>query len=136
MLKSGESVIIQCTHLQISLIVSVWYVKSYDCFTGTAPRPVIILGPFAQALIQKLVHESHDKYMANEGELLNTENTVVEQGIADGVFVDYKKVNDLFEVTRTQKLHEIANSVSIMFDSVYYGQSWWELFCFVPIVHD
>ena len=83
--------------------------------TGTDPRPVIILGPFAQALIQKLVHESHDKYVEYEGELLNTENTVIEKGIADGVFVNYRKVNDLFEVTRTHKLHEIANSVSSCF---------------------
>ena len=83
--------------------------------TGTDPRPVIILGPFAQALIQKLVHESHDKYVEYEGELLNTENTIIEKGIADGVFVNYRKVNDLFEVTRTHKLHEIANSVSSCF---------------------
>lgn len=82
---------------------------------GKYSRPVIILGPFAQALIQKLVNESPDKYVEYEGELLNTENTIIEKGIADGVFVDYKKVNDLFEVTRTEKLHNIAGSVSISF---------------------
>lgn len=72
----------------------------------------MILGPFAQALIQKLVNESPDKYTAYEEEFLNTENAVIEKGITDGVFVDYKKVNDLFKVTRTQTLHKIANSVS------------------------
>lgn len=81
--------------------------------SGTHPRPVVILGPFAQALIQKLENESPDKYKAYEEEFLNTvNNTVIEKGIADGVFVDYKKVNDLFKVTRTQALHEISASVS------------------------
>lgn len=84
----------------------------WRCVAGSCPRPVVILGPFSQALIQKLVNESPDKYMAYEEEFLNTENTVIEKGIAGGVFVDYKKVNDLFKVTRTETLHKIANAVS------------------------
>ena len=63
--------------------------------------------------------------MEYEGELLNTENTVIEKGIADGVFVNYRKVNDLFEVTRTHKLHEIANSVSCCF---LFNESFYSLF--------
>ena len=83
--------------------------------TGTDPRPVIILGPFAQALIQKLVHESHDKYVEYEGELLNTENTVIEKGIADGVFVNYRKVNDLFEVRSEEHTSELQSHVRISY---------------------
>ncbi|KAF6033025.1 DLG5 [Bugula neritina] len=74
------------------------------------PRPVVILGPFAEALIQKLVNESFDKFKEYEEEFLNTDNTVIEDDISKGVFVDYKKVNDLFKVTRTDTLHRIAQS--------------------------
>ena len=88
--------------------------------TGMYPRPVVILGPFAQALIQKLVNESPDKYQEYDEEYLNTENTVIEKEIAGGVFVDYKKVNDLFKVTRTQTLHKIASHVSLFYVSLLF----------------
>lgn len=80
---------------------------------------MVILGPFAESLIQKLVHESPDKYVAYEEEFLNTlTEAVIQKSIADGIFIDYKKVNDLFKVTRTQTLHDIAASVS---DTWKYG---------------
>lgn len=93
-----------------------WYLHinhSINYFTGNFPRPVIILGPFAQNLIQKLVSESPNKYVAYEEEFLNTPTDIIEKGMADGVFIDYKKVNDLFGVTRTQTIHNLANSVSL-----------------------
>lgn len=80
-------------------------------------RPVVILGPFAEALIQKLVSESPDKYVAYEEEFLNTSTeAVIQKSIADGDFIDYKKVNDLFKVVRTQTLHDIAVTVSWKMD--------------------
>jgi len=57
------------------------------------------------------VNESFDKFKEYEEEFLNTDNTVIEDDISKGVFVDYKKVNDLFKVTRTDTLHRIAQSV-------------------------
>ena len=75
-------------------------------------RPVIILGPFADALIQKLESESPDKYVKYEEEFLNTTTDFIERGIDDGVFIDYKKVNDLFKVTRTDYIRSKAATVS------------------------
>lgn len=69
---------------------------------------MIVLGPFGEALIQKLASESPDKYKIYEEETVDARPEVIQRGISDGIFVDFKKENVLFKVTRTQTLHEIA----------------------------
>lgn len=71
----------------------------------------MILGPFAEALIQKLVSESPDKYTVYNGEQLHTNTQEAERAVEEGAFIDYKKVNDLFLVHRTETIHKIASQV-------------------------
>lgn len=102
----------------------------FSCCIGTQPRPVIILGPFAEALIQKLVSESPDKYSVYNGDQLHMNTQEAERAIEEGVFVDYKKVNDLFLVYRTETIHKIASQVYLkhykpitlllIYDSIYF----------------
>lgn len=85
---------------------------------GEQLRPVIILGPFAEALMQKLISESPDKYKAYEGEHLKTTTQDIERGMEEGVFIAYKKVNDLFMVYKTDAIHEIASQVCFIYLNV------------------
>lgn len=76
------------------------------------PRPVVIFGPFANILIQKLVNESPDKYTTCKQESMNA--SFMEKYVSGGI-IDYEQANDHFKVTLASDLHEVAASVSYLF---------------------
>lgn len=72
-------------------------------------RPVILLAPLADSLIKKLVAESPDKYSTGQPTVMQTTKQVMEQGLADGIYIDYWQEEDKFQCIKTSIIKEICD---------------------------
>ncbi|XP_061197090.1 disks large homolog 5-like isoform X2 [Saccostrea echinata] len=72
-------------------------------------RPVILLAPLADSLIKKLVAESPDKYSTGPPTVMPQTKQVMEQGLADGIYIDYWQEEDKFQCIRTAVIKEICD---------------------------
>lgn len=72
-------------------------------------RPVILLAPLSDPLIKKLVSESPDIYLACQPAVMQASVQVMEQGLADGTYIDYWQEDDHFVCIRVTSIHEISD---------------------------
>ncbi|KAK3089838.1 hypothetical protein FSP39_006961 [Pinctada imbricata] len=72
-------------------------------------RPVILLAPLAEPLINKLSAESPDKYEFGQPKMMQTTKQVMEQGLAEGNFIDYWQQDDHFECILVSGIREVCN---------------------------
>ena len=70
-------------------------------------RPVLIIGPFSEAIGDKLASDYPTTFGHCEPEYLNSDLATVEQGIADGVFIDFKRRGPHFECTTLRSVKEL-----------------------------
>ena len=70
-------------------------------------RPVLIVGPFSEAIGDKLASDYPATFGHCEPEYLNSDLATVEQGIADNVFVDFKRRGPHFECTTLKSVRDV-----------------------------
>jgi uncharacterized protein (DUF362 family) len=76
-------------------------------------RPVLIIGPLQEQLINKLTAESPDKYCHIEPEVVKASMSFLETGQHDGAFVDFKARSDgSFDCITVQSVKEIMEKVN------------------------
>ncbi|CAB0004616.1 unnamed protein product [Nesidiocoris tenuis] len=74
-----------------------------------ALRPVIIVGPLSDWVTDKLLQDFPDKFTRLSPEMMHCSQAAMEKGIADSVFVDYRKKGNYFEcvpVSAIKDMHE------------------------------
>lgn len=74
-------------------------------------RPVLILGPLAEFVVDKLVQDFPDKFSRCMPELMYCSQAMLEKGIAENIFVDYRRKGSQFECTTVASVKEICDKV-------------------------
>lgn len=72
-------------------------------------RPVLIVGPFSEAIGDKLASDYPATFGHCEPEYLNSDLATVEQGIVDNVFVDFKRRGPHFECTTLRSVRDLMS---------------------------
>lgn len=78
-------------------------------------RPVLILGPLAELVVDKLVSDFPDKFQKVLPEPRRCTQAIVDQELHDGSIVDYKKKGSAFECTTVAAIRAVCTSVRLLF---------------------
>ncbi|KAM9773261.1 disks large homolog 5-like [Syngnathus typhle] len=84
-------------------------VQKVEC---SAPRPVLILGPLAEASKDMLVNEAPAKFSRCPPEIMKASQQAIERGVKDCVFIDFKRRSGHFDVTTVASIKEITEKDS------------------------
>ncbi|XP_048419328.1 disks large homolog 5a isoform X10 [Stegostoma tigrinum] len=84
-------------------------VQKIEC---TSPRPVLILGPLVDAVKDMLVKDSSGKFCRCPLEVMKASQQAIERGVADYLFIDYKRRSGHFDVTTVASIKEITEKDS------------------------
>lgn len=85
-------------------------------------RPVLIVGPLADCVTEKLLTDFPDKFNRCIPEIRYTSQAVMENCLSDNVFIDYRKKGNAFECITIAALKESVNNVSD-FGTMYINSS-------------
>ncbi|XP_051897427.1 disks large homolog 5a isoform X8 [Pristis pectinata] len=80
-------------------------VQKIEC---TSPRPVLILGPLVDVVKDMLVKDSAGKFCRCPLEVMKASQQAIERGVADYLFIDYKRRSGHFDVTTVASIKEIT----------------------------
>ena len=78
-------------------------------------RPVLILGPLADAVVDKLVSDHPFKFVRCQPEYMDCDMTSLEKGVMDNLFVDFKRRGSHYEVTTVSSVKDICEEVKTKF---------------------
>lgn len=88
---------------------------AFFCFVDPTYRPVIIIGPLSDCVIEKLIQEYPNKFTRHVPQIMNCSQSTIEKGMAEKMFVDYRKKGNYFECTTVGTVKDICDKVSIFF---------------------
>lgn len=72
-------------------------------------RPVLIVGPLADAVVDKLVSDYPHKFVRCQPEYVDSNLTALEKGVIDNVFVDFKRRGSHYECTTVTSIRDICD---------------------------
>ncbi|XP_059475211.1 disks large homolog 5 [Neocloeon triangulifer] len=72
-------------------------------------RPVLILGPLAEFVVDKLVQDFPEKFIRCMPEIMYCSQAMLEKGIDESIFVDYRRKGSQFECTTVASVKEICD---------------------------
>ncbi|ESP04626.1 hypothetical protein LOTGIDRAFT_54957, partial [Lottia gigantea] len=72
-------------------------------------RPVVVLAPLSDAVINKLIAESPDKYCQCQTVLMSSSAMSMEQNLSRGHYIDYWKQDDQYECIRVADIKDICD---------------------------
>ncbi|XP_065324409.1 uncharacterized protein LOC135931311 isoform X1 [Gordionus sp. m RMFG-2023] len=76
-------------------------------------RPLIVYGPFASEIIEKLIHLWPHKFnLFKSAEIMKGSLKMMEQGIMDNIFFDFKKSGDYYEYISYQTMKNLNQQKS------------------------
>ena len=78
----------------------------------TVTRPVLIVGPLADAVVDKLVSDYPHKYVRCQPEYMDSNMSSLEKGVLDNIFVDFRRRGSHYEVTTVSSIKDICDRVS------------------------
>ncbi|XP_060579959.1 disks large homolog 5-like isoform X2 [Ruditapes philippinarum] len=89
--------------------VSMYTYLSVEKLEYKKTRPVVLIAPLADALIQKLSSESPDKYYYCEPSVIQTSHHCMEQGLKEGQFIDYWQQDERYLCIRLKYVTDICD---------------------------
>lgn len=72
-------------------------------------RPVLIVGPLADAVVDKLVSDYPHKFVRCQPEYMDINMTALEKGVMDNIFVDFRRRGSHYECTTVSSIREICD---------------------------
>ena len=78
----------------------------------TVTRPVLIVGPLADAVVDKLVSDFPHIYVRCQPEYMDSDMSSLEKGVLDNIFVDFRRRGSHYEVTTVSSIKDICDRVS------------------------
>jgi guanylate kinase len=72
-------------------------------------RPVLIVGPLADTVVDKLVSEHPNGMVRCQPEYVDSDMKALEKGVMDNVFVDFKRRGSHYECTTVSSIREICD---------------------------
>jgi hypothetical protein len=79
---------------------------------------VLILGPLAEFVVDKLVQDFPDKFTRCMPELMYCSQAMLEKGIDENIFIDYRRKGSQFECTTVASVKEICDKVRFLTFSI------------------
>ena len=75
-------------------------------------RPVLIVGPLADAVVEKLLSDSSQTFAKCETEYMNCSQEALEKGKMDNVLIDFRRRGSHFECTTVASIKDVCERVS------------------------
>lgn len=72
----------------------------------------MIMGPLADCVMDKLVQDYPDKFARCMPELMHCSQAMLEKGIDENIFLDYRRKGSHFECTTVASVKEICDKVN------------------------
>jgi len=72
-------------------------------------RPVLILGPLADAVVDKLVSDYPYKFVRCQPEYMDCDMSALEKGVLDNMFVDFRRRGSHYEVTTVSSVKDVCD---------------------------
>jgi len=72
-------------------------------------RPVLIVGPLADAVVDKLVSDNPNTFIRCQPEYVDSDINALEKGVLDNVFVDFKRRGSHYECTTVSSIRDICD---------------------------
>ena len=77
-------------------------------------RPILILGPLADAVVDKLISDYPHKFVRCQPEYMtDCDTATLEKGVLDNMFVDFKRRGSHYEVTTVSSIKDICEEVNM-----------------------
>lgn len=77
-------------------------------------RPVLVLGPLAEFVVDKLVTDFPEKFKKVIAESRHCTQAALEQEMTDNLIVDYRRKGNYFECTTVSSVRSVCNSVCFL----------------------
>jgi len=91
--------------------VIVWFTKHFFIPVMSFPRPVVILGALSDLMAERLVQDFPYQFGRIPSEVMHCSGPMLEKGLAQNVFVDYKKKGSHYECISMSAVKEISSKV-------------------------
>ena len=75
-------------------------------------RPVLIIGPLSDVVVEWLIHNYQHKYARCEPEFMNCTQEALEKGVMNNILVDFRRRGSQFECYTVSAIKEICDRVS------------------------
>lgn len=72
-------------------------------------RPVLVVGPLSDCVTEKLIQDFPDVFTRCLPEVMHCSQAIMEKGISDSLFVDYRKKGSFFECTSVSAIKDIIS---------------------------
>merc|ERR1719192_710852 len=72
-------------------------------------RPVLIIGPLADAVVDKLVSDYPHKFVRCQPEYMVCDMSSLEKGVMDNIFVDFRRQGSHYEVTTVSSIKDVCD---------------------------
>lgn len=82
--------------------------------TDSVCRPVLIIGPLAECVADKLSIDFPQLFQRCMMTPMNCSSDAMEKGLENNIFVDYRKRGSIFECTTVQAIRDICDKVSLI----------------------
>jgi len=77
-------------------------------------RPVMIVGPLADSVTDKLIIDFPHMFVKYIPETLHCSQASMEKGVADNEFIDYRKKGSVYEYVSVSGLKEACSKVTLL----------------------
>lgn len=78
-------------------------------------RAVLVVGPLSDWVTDKLIQDFPDRFCRCVPEVMHCSQTIMDKGVADNVFVDYRKKGSFFECTSVSAVKDMCDKVLNVF---------------------
>lgn len=82
-----------------------------DCRLDAVCRPVLILGPLADSVADKLTIDFPQLFQRCLTTTMNCTQDAMEKGLQSNIFVDYRRRGSIYECTTVQAIRELGVKV-------------------------
>lgn len=79
--------------------------------SDTEYRPVLVLGPLAECVVDKLVTDYPDQFRRCATETRHCMQSALEQELAENLIIDYKRKGSYYECTTVAAIQGVSNKV-------------------------
>lgn len=80
-------------------------------------RPVMVVGPLADCVTDKLIVDFPDLFMRYIPEAKHCSQASMEKGVADSVYIDYRKKGSIYECVSVSGLKDACSKVIVLENS-------------------
>jgi len=98
----------------------VYYISVILISAEPSIRPVMVVGPLADCVTDKLIVDFPDLFMRYIPEAKHCSQASMEKGVADSLYIDYRKKGSVYECVSVSGLKEACSKVIVFKISLTY----------------